>query len=478
MVKTTVPRVLIAGTAPGVGKSLVVLGLLVALRKQGLSVSCCVTGESLHTALLYSRVTRRYTRVLDRRLLGRSELLNTLYQASLGADLVIIDGRDGLFDGVSPGDMQGSDGELAITTGTPVVLVHVPEDLSESVVSVVRSYVEHPNAPTIGGLIANKLPPTAEGDPFLPHPGVLTLNRFLEPAGLPKFLGGITGSALSVQLPSLALSQEENVTSLPRQFFIDVGNLASGNIDLDVLLQVAKSAANIEISSPLVQPTSRVCRFAVTDDTCFNLCYQDNLDLLRYFGADLVPFSPLADSSLPRKVGGLYVTGAYLKSYGADLSRNENLRRSIKAFADAGGVIYSEGAGTAYLCRSFQLEAGGPSYPGVGLIPAEASPVHRGSALLEAETVDDSVLGFSGIVLRGMSLGDWALGGLHTGSGHHIINTLRVRIPGQDPVTEGYSATAQSCSTFHLLHFGSNPQVAKSLVDAAQVAERIVPSSD
>jgi hypothetical protein len=114
----------------------------------------------------------------------------------------------------------------------------------------------------------------------------------------------------------------------------------------------------------------------------------------------------------------------------------------------------------------------------VGLIPAEASPVHRGSALLEAETVDDSVLGFSGIVLRGMSLGDWALGGLHTGSGHHIINTLRVRIPGQDPVTEGYSATAQSCSTFHLLHFGSNPQVAKSLVDAAQVAERIVPSRD
>ena len=478
MVKTTIPRVLIAGTTPEAGKSLVVLGLLLALRKQGLSVSCCITGQALQKALLYSRVTRRYTRVLDQELLGRSELLRALSQASLGADIVIVDGRDGIFDPASSGDASASDVDFALQTGTPVILVHEPTATTDSIGQLVSSFVQRKDSLSVGGLIANKLPPVPEGLSGSQHPWVVALNQILESAHLPRVLGEIPVGTLSGQLPSSTLSQDENMSLLSRQFFVEVESLVGRNVDLDMLRQIAATAANLQIAATLKQHATRVCRFAVTDDTCFNLCYQDNLDLLRYFGADIVPFSPLADSALPRRVGGLYVTGAYLKSYGADLSRNENLRRSIKAFADAGGVVYSEGAGTAYLCRSFQLEQGGPSYPGVGLIPAEAFPVQRASSLLEAETVDDSVLGFSGITLGGMSLGDWTLRGLHTGSGHHIVNTLRVRIPGQDPVTEGYSATAQSCSTFHLLHFGSNPQVAKSLVDAAQVAERSVPSSD
>lgn len=478
MVKTTVPRILIAGSGPQAGKSLTVLGLLVALRKQGLSVSCCITGEALHLALVYSRITRRYTRVLDRAILGRPELLATIYQASLGADIVIIDGQGELYDGRMPGSLVGSDAEIAAITGTPVIVVHQPADLSEGIVPLVRSLTSRADGPTITGLIANRLPADTEGDPFLPHPGILTLNRHLQAEKLPAFIGGIPQGASPLVLPVTELSQDENRTSLPRQLFIDAGNLAHNHIELDVLLKFASMAAPLEVSPIVEQPTSRLCRFAVTDDSCFNLCYQDNLDLIRYCGGELVPFSPLADSALPRRVGGLYVTGAYLKGYGEDLSRNESLRRSIKQFADAGGVIYSEGAGTAYLCRTFQLEKGGPALPGVGLIPADAFPAPQRRSLLEAETVDDSVLGFSGIMLRGISTGEWALGGLHTGVGHHMVNTLRVQMPGHEPVNEGYSATSQSCSTFHFLHFGSNPLVAKSLVEAAQVFERTLPAKD
>ena len=478
MLKTSVPRILVAGTGGGVGKSLLVLGLLVALRKRGMSVSCCVTGEALHHAALYSRITRRYTRVLDRKLLGHAELLNTLYQASLGADIVIIDGQAGLYDGVSANDLLGSDAEIAQVTGTPVVLVHQLQDFSESVADFVHSFVSRAGAPPVAGLVGNRLPVLENRELFQPYPALKDLNKLMEARSAPQFLGGLPLAHFSAQLPPSQLSQEENTTSLPMQLFLDVGNLVSNEVDIDALLKVAATAAPIEVVVDDVGPSKRICRFAVTDDACFNLCYQDNLDLLRYYGAEIVPFSPLADSALPKKIGGLYVTGAYLKLYGEEISRNEGLRRSIKQFADRGGVVYSEGAGTAFLCRSFQLEKGGRSYPGVGMIPAEAFPVQQPRALLKAETVDDSVLGFSGLLLRGISTGDWSLGGLHTGAGHHIVHTIRIVLPGLEGTNEGYSASAQSCSTFHFLHFGSNPQVAKSLVEAAQVAERSVKSSE
>lgn len=472
MVTHSVPRVLIGGTSSQVGKSLIVLGLLVALRKRGLSVSCCVTGDALHHALLYSRITRRYTRVLDRTALGHAELVAALYQASLGADVVIIDGRGGLYDGVSPGNELGSDAEIAAITGTPVVLVHKPLDFSNSIAAIAQGFAQFKGAPPIVGMIANRLSPIPDGDPFLPHPAVQMLNQVMDAYRAPRFLGGLPDSSISAQLPPSQVSQEENSTSLPMQLFIDVGNLVSNDVDIDALLRAGASAAPLTLSTKLPEPGNRKCRIAVTDDGCFNVCYQDNLDLLKYCGAELVPFSPLADSALPRKIGGLYVTGAYLKSYGEELSRNEGLRRSIKQFAAAGGVVYSEGAGTAFLCRSYQLTKGGPALPGVGIIPAGAFPVQQPRTAIKAETVDDSVLGFSGIALRGISPGDWAVGGLFTGSGSPIVNTMRIHLPGCEPSNEGYSASAQTCSTFHFLHFGSNPSVARSLVEAAEVAER------
>ena len=96
MLSSAVPRILMAGTHAGVGKSLVVLGLVVALRKRGVSVSCCVTGEALPQALVYSRITRRYARVLDSGLLDPEQLHAAICQASLGAEVVIIDGHGGL----------------------------------------------------------------------------------------------------------------------------------------------------------------------------------------------------------------------------------------------------------------------------------------------------------------------------------------------------------------------------------------------
>ncbi len=474
MVPRSVPRILIGGVSAGTGKSLVFLAIVVALQKKGLSVSCCVTGEALHLALLYSHITRRYARVLDTRLLDFDQIRAALFQASLGADVVLIDGHGGWLEGVEPGELLGSDAELAEITGTPVVLVQDGRGSSQSVVDSVRSVLVRADAPVVAGIVANRLAPGLSGGGVPSHPTVVELNRAAASAGLPPCLGGLPEIPLAASLPSGAATQEVNPVTLPRQLFIDAANAASGGVDLDFLLNIAASARAPRAEEVTPQLGGRLCRFAVTDDTCFSLTYPDNLDILRHAGAELVTFSPLADSALPRRIGGLYITGACLKRYGHDLSQNEHIRRSIKQFADDGGVIYSEGAGTAFLCRSFQLARGGPLLPGAGVIPADAFPATLGRTLITAQTVDDSVLGPPGLALRGLALGDWSIGSLHAGSGRYLVSSLRILAAGREPVPEGFSASAQSCSTFTLLHFGSCPEVGRALVAAAQVAERVV----
>ena len=140
MFSSFIPRILIAATSCKAGKSLLVLGLVVALRKRGLSVSCCVTGDALHQALIFSRLTRRYTRVLDRRLLSEGDLMASLYQAGLGADIVIIDGHGGLYDGVKSAENLGSDAELAVLTNTPTVLLSELREASNSVAALVLGF--------------------------------------------------------------------------------------------------------------------------------------------------------------------------------------------------------------------------------------------------------------------------------------------------------------------------------------------------
>lgn len=472
MVTSSVPRIIVGGTAAGAGKSLVVFALLVALHKRGLSVSCCVTGESLHQAILYSHVTRRYSRVLDTRLLDAEQIKSALYQASIGADVVIIDGHGGWLDGTEPYDLAGSDAQLARATATPIVLVHDTCGDPQAAVDSARHAIAQQGAPSVAACIANRLSPVAAGTPCITHPLVEALNQAAQANQLPRCIGGLPETPLAADFLSAGTTQNNTPATVPMQLFIEAGNLAGSGIDVDALLAIAASAPPLRADDPVSEPGRRLCRIAVTDDSCFSLLYPDNLDMLRHAGAEIVPFSPLVDGSLPKRIGGLYVTGAYLQAYGRELSENDNIRRSIKQFADAGGVLYSEGAGSAFLCRTFQFERGGPVFQGAGVIPAEALPAALGRTLVTGQTIDDTVLGFSGLRLRGLSLGDWSIGGLHAGYGRYLVNTMQLLAAGREPVPEGFSASSQSFSTFTFLHFGSCFSVAKTLVEAAQVVER------
>jgi cobyrinic acid a,c-diamide synthase len=145
------------------------------------------------------------------------------------------------------------------------------------------------------------------------------------------------------------------------------------------------------------------------------------------------------------------------------------MRRSIREFAEAGGVIYSEGAGTAYLCRSFQLDPGGPVYPGVGLIDADAVGLQQGMAMLDATTMEESILGSADRRIQGVTLGDWGVRADSLVHGAGVLPVLKLRLDSGAIVAEGYSPTAESVCTFSFLHFASCPSAMRALVDAAAV---------
>jgi cobyrinic acid a,c-diamide synthase len=214
---------------------------------------------------------------------------------------------------------------------------------------------------------------------------------------------------------------------------------------------------------PSVLEPQRRARIAIADDACFGLCFQDNLDLLRNGGAELIGFSPMADRKLPADLGGLYLTGAYLDEYGRDLSSNQYMLEAIREFADAGGAIYAEGASAAYLCERFGVNS--ESLPGVGVLPAPAEAQPEEFEYCDAAGIADSVLGMAGFIMRGVNTGRW-----HAARQVPVLKSIQASRIRRRIVPEGYVPRPNIFVSFCLWHWGSCPETVDYFLEAARMA--------
>lgn len=450
------PRIVIAGAGPQSGSSLVSLALALELKRRAVAISCAIVGPNLGLATMLRRLVGRAVRVFDDRLLAPGQTLISTYQASVGAELLLVDGGNaGLYDGYQPGALRGSPAEYAASLHTPVVLVVDPNGFGASLSYLYRGYRQAAQEFSVAGLILNNF---ASGNGLLSEEGY---DQALNAAGERSSFGVLP--ACECQLPRLPVSQAKNLVSLSRQFLIDLGALAAAHLDVNEVIAAAAQATAIRITEYQHRPLPRRTRIAVSDDSCFNLLFQDNLELLRYYGAEIVPFSPLADDQLPRGIGGVYLTGCCLEEYASDLAENRSMQESIAAFADSGGVVYSEGAGSSYLCRNYKT-ADGRVFTGVGLTAGTAVSLAGQFSYVEAVSLEESILGRAGLIIKGVSSGDWRMA-----SEERTVKALRFSGQGSAAQHEGYSPSAQVLSTFAFFHFGSNPEMAKNIVDAAQV---------
>ncbi len=313
---------------------------------------------------------------LDGWMTGRDYVCDLFARASADADLAIIEGVMGLFDGASPTSLEGSTAEIAAWLGAPVLLVASAHGAARSLAATVKGFAQFEPTVRVAGVIANQ----CGGDRHRQW-----LRESLGAAALPPLMGAVPRGAL----PTLASRHLGLVSadreSLPQSVIEGLADACEKHLDLESILALAQPTASDACPAQtlpmgLAGATSgspRICaRIAVAKDEAFHFYYPDNLEMLRDCGAELVEFSPLRDSHLPEGVGGIYLGGGYPEIHAAALAANTTMLADIRRHAAAGKAIYAECGGLMYLGRSVAT-LDGKRHDMTGVLPVETAMADR-----------------------------------------------------------------------------------------------------
>lgn len=376
----------IAGVASGVGKTTVATGLLAALRARGFDVAAAKVGPDFIDPGYHALACGRPPRNLDPWLSGAEAIPSLAGRASAGAELLVVEGVMGLFDGAVDGT-PSSTADVAALLDAPVVLVVDVSSASASVAAVVRGFRDHDPRVRIAGVICNRVGSDVHEQ---------LVREAVDPLGVPV-LGclrrddGFEWRDRHLGLVPVA-EQPERVAASLRV----LGAAIERDVDVAAIATIARSAPARTVAAVALPTLVGPCRVAVAAGPAFTFAYQDNLDALDAAGAEVMPFDPLHDAALPDAVDGLLVGGGFPEVFGEQLSANEPLRRDAHARITAGLPTWAECGGLLWLAEELD------GRPMVGAVPGRA---HLGGRLhlgyRHAETTTDSVLGPVGTELRG-----------------------------------------------------------------------------
>jgi cobyrinic acid a,c-diamide synthase len=450
----TTPRIVVAGTGSGVGKTTVTVALVRALSAEGQKVAVFKCGPDYLDPTYHARAAGRPCHNLDGWMMGREAVLATFRRASEDCDIAIIEGVMGLFDGASPTGDEGSTAEIAKWLAAPVMLVVDASGMARSVAAVAQGFAGFDPAVEFAGIICNRVGSRGHLD---------LLRRACQ--SLPV-LGGFPkepGLAFPERHLGLFTADER---ALPESKLAAWGKAAAEWLGTSAIVERARSAREPEGGSAIEGPRVAVraaedrCVIALAWDEAFHFYYEDNLARLAALGAKIVRFSPLSDARLP-EADGLYLGGGYPEAHAAALSQNETMRREIERFARAGGPVYAECGGLMYLSRAI-ITKDGTRHPMVGLVLAETVMKDRLAALgyVEVETQEPTVLGPAGLRFRGHQFRYSELGAVSEPTQRPY--TMRKR-RGGEVSAEGFVEGRMLASYVHA-HFASNPRLAAGFV--------------
>ncbi len=361
------PRVVIAGLGGDMGKTLVSSGLARALTRRGLRVAPFKKGPDYIDAAWLGAAAGREGRNLDTFMMSAGAIRSSLYAAAEVADVAVIEGNRGLFDGL---DSSGSHStaELAKLVGAPVILVVDAAKVTRTVAAIVLGCQALDPDLDLRGVILNRVGTVRQEK--------VIRAAIVEATGLPV-LGSIP-RVPDVDLPSRHLGLV-TVAEHPRaQAMLDrAGELMERYLDIDAVLGLAAEApplpARVLGPGPEVPERGRV-RVGVPRDAAFSFYYPENLEALRKAGAELVPFSPISDPKLPG-VDALVIGGGFPEVYAAELSANLSMREDLASRIAQGLPVWAECGGLMYLARALVVDA--VAHPMVGAVPIEVEQTSR-----------------------------------------------------------------------------------------------------
>ena len=456
---------LIAGPESGVGKTTVALSLMAALRKRGRAVQPFKCGPDFIDGGHHARACGRASRNLDGWMLSAEANCEIFRRGSAEADVCLVEGMMGLFDGVDGKSEAGSSAEIAKWLRLPVILVVDASSIARSAAALVHGFETFDSELKLAGVIFNRVAGPAH---YRLLKDALTARTRAVPLGyLPRderihiperYLGLFTsGEDL---LPDTSLSL--------------LGELAENTIDLEKLLECATPTAatswdararDARPGDARLAPANSI-RLGVASDKAFCFYYQDNLDALREAGAEIVEFSPLADPSLPADLDGLYFGGGYPELFANQLAENGPMLTSIKRAAQAGLPIYAECGGLMYLGKKIVTKEG-MSFPMAGVLPISVQMTDRlvKFGYTEVSFTSDCLMGSAGKKARGHSFHCSRI--IDAGPIEHVYRTRNSMTGCEEK--EGLRIKNVLASYIHL-HFLSSPGMADSFVKSVQSA--------
>ena len=449
--------IVIAGVRSGVGKTTIATGIMGALTRRGLKVQPFKAGPDYIDPSYHKLACGVPSRNLDTWLCDHATVLELFQRAGAGRDVSVVEGVMGVFDGHSSLTEEGSTAQLAKLLGAPVILIADASKVARSVAAEVLGFQKFDPDLNVAGVILNGVgsdrhlefcKPQIEGTTGLPVLGYLPRkDEFIQPE---RHLG-------------LIPTVEGTVAS---QWYDSVINQVESTMDVPAILKLAQTAKTPP-ATPSVYPEKTLparTTIAVAQDMAFNFYYQDSLDLLSAWGAELAPFSPLEDEKLPAGVSGIYLGGGFPELFATQLSKNEPMHEAIRQAVDKGVPVYAECGGLMYLGRSLS-DLEGVTHPMIGVIPAESAMSQSRLTLgyREVESCSDSPVLQKGQRVRGHEF-HWSTLAQQPESDESVY-----KVVDQDNRPDGFRKGSVWASYVHI-HLGSRPGLASRFVETCAAA--------
>ncbi len=453
------PRIVIGGTHSGVGKTSLTLALVAALRRRGHRVQTFKVGPDFLDPSYLTIASGRACYNLDGWMMGRKHVEGLFARATADADIAVIEGVMGLFDGTGPDSLEGSTAEIAAWLKAPVVLAADVYGMARSFAAMVKGYATFDRTVRIGGVIANLCGSERHGK---------LLEEALSAASLPPLVAAVPRGGLP-GLPSRHLGLvTADSRNLSPQKLEELADMFEARSSLQEIVKLAEAAPPLNLKVPPRKRLLPRARIGIAFDGAFHFYYRDLLDELEDLGCELAAFSPAADKGLPACLDALYFGGGYPEELARELSGNTAMIADIIRFARSGRPVYAECGGLMYLCRSLET-TDGEVYPMVGLLPAETR-MHKSLRALsytEVELQEDSLWGEKGSVARGHEFHYSELLSSPAGAeGWRPAYIMRKR-RGTPPEEEGFQRGKVLASYAHM-HLASRPELLEYFIKTCE----------
>ena len=442
------PRVVIAGTRSGSGKTTVATGLMAALRSRGVRVAPAKVGPDFIDPGYHAAATGRVGRNLDAWMSGPDAIPPLAARAGDAADVLIVEGVMGLFDGAADATTRddASTAHVARLLDAPVILVVDASAMSGSVAAEVKGFATFDSDVRVAGVILNRVGSQSHDD---------MLRRALAATGVPVLGSIFRDDTLMWRDRHLGLVP---VVEHQADIVRSIGRLAEvivRSCDLDGVLALARSAPSVSVE-PLAAPTPATgapVRVAIAGGPAFSFCYPDNLEALEASGAELVPFDPTTAPALPDAVDGLYAGGGFPEVFVDRLADNQPLLDDVRRRVGEGLVTWAECGGLLWLARALDGRRV------CGAIAADATMTDRLTlGYRRAVPAVDNPVAPAGHELRG-----------------HEFHYSKLDPPGDALTLTGRTGTERAgyasptlLATYLHLHLGADPSPAERFVRAAK----------